>query len=127
MLFGGEYRATRNVAVAVNLFSLGNIDFGRNAPTSSFDVTAADILGRLYLPTSESFDLYGQAGIGGYRLTNDDASDVADDFELALSLGGGLQFRLGKQSTINAELRYFGARNDQSGLALILSTGVEFR
>lgn len=121
---GGEYRFSKNFAVASSVFGLGTADDEFNSVNTEIEVKGADVKMRFIMPASDGFEFFGTVGHAWYSAdldpggNNGPFGDTAVEFGLGFDVGAGnLTFRLAGT--------YFDGSSDEAGA--LATIGLNYR
>ena len=117
-----EYRFSPNIALGLGGFSLGRADDSFGGVDTEIEVRGFSLFGRVILPISDSFDIYGRVGSATYFVAIDPGSVSLDDLfgEDAVELGVGVDIGRKESLAFRLEGRYFNGGSDETGTLLLV-------
>lgn len=118
-----EYRFSPNVALGLGAFSLGRAEDSFGGENTEIQVRGFSLFGRVILPVSDSFELYGRVGSATYFVDIDPGFVSLDDAlfgEDAVELGVGVDFGRNEQMAFRIEGRYLNGGKDETGALMLV-------
>ena len=121
-----EYRFTDYVAVGFGGFSLGEADDMFNGEDTEIKVRGYDLFGRVILPVSDNFELFGRLGAVNYFVDIEPGTVGLDALfgSGAVDLGVGADFITNENLSIRVEGRFFDGDDAESGS--LISVGISY-
>ncbi len=117
-----EYRFSPNIALGLGGFSLGRAEDSFGGVDTEIEVRGFSLFGRVILPVSDSFEIYGRVGSATYFVDIDPGTVSLDDLfgEDAVELGVGFDFGRKENMAFRLEGRYYNGGSDETGTQLLV-------
>ncbi|MDJ0748541.1 MAG: outer membrane beta-barrel protein [Woeseiaceae bacterium] len=117
-----EYRFSPNIALGLGGFSLGRAEDSFGGVDTEIEVRGFELFGRVILPVSDTFEVFGRVGAATYFVDIDPGGVSIDDIfgEDAVELGVGVDFGRKEKLAFRLEGRHFNGGSDETGALMLL-------